>query len=145
MRGVRKKGIGKDPERVLQAAIDLNEQDPDGYDELWVVVDVDEHSTLETALIRARRLKIPMVVSNPCFEIWLVWHYEDCAAYQCTKDAIERLERYGHTEKQVPNSFPYHAHHDATRRAGNGVPPGDLGPNPSTAMPHLLAALQRRA
>lgn len=145
VKGVRSKGVGKDPERVLQAALDFNEQDPDGFDEIWIVVDVDDHATLDAALVRARRLNIPVVVSNPCFEIWLIWHYEDCAAYQCTKDAVDRLGKFGHTEKQIPNTFPYDAHPDAVRRAKGGVALTEQGPNPSSAMPHLLAALQRRS
>lgn len=144
VRGVRSRGIGKDPERVLQAAIDLNRQDPEGYDETWVVVDVDDHSTLESALTRARRLGIPVVVSNPCFEIWLIWHYESCEATQVRKDVVHRLKKYGHSDKQIPNSFPYHAGAEAIRRAGRLVGAGEVGPNPSSAMPHLLAALQRR-
>lgn len=144
VRGVRAKGIGRDPLRVLQAALDINAQDTDGFDEVWVVVDVDEHATLDEALRAAKRHGVSVVVSNPCFEIWLVWHYEDCAAYQETRAAIERLLKYKHTEKSIPIGFPYEAYEDATRRAGAAAAPGEVGPNPSTAMPSLVAALQRR-
>ncbi len=145
VRGVRAKGVGRDPLRVLQAALDINAQDSDGFDEVWMVVDVDEHATLDEALVEAKRRGVSVVVSNPCFEIWLVWHYEDCHAYQETKATIERLLKYRHSEKSIPNSFPYDAHDEAARRAGDSVAPGELGPNPSTAMPSLVAALQRRA
>lgn len=144
VRGVRSKGIGKDPSRVLAAAHAINDQDTDGYDEIWLVVDVDEHTTLETALEEGARAGIPIVVSNPCFEIWLLWHYEDCGAHQDTRQAIARLAKHGHTDKQIPNSFHYDAYPEAVRRAAERAAPGEIGPNPSTAMPKLLAALQRR-
>lgn len=143
IRGVRPKGVGKDPSRVVRAALDLNAQDPDGYDEVWVLVDVDEHTTLDDALLEARANGIPAIVSNPCFEIWLIWHYEDCGAFQTSKQAAALLERYGHTDKSVPNSFPYAMHAEASRRAGSLVGTCQMGPNPSTAMPHLLQSLRR--
>lgn len=139
---VRPKGVGKDPVSVLQAGIDFNHQDADGYDEIWALVDVDEHKTLDEALKLGRRLPVSVVVSNPCFEIWLIWHYEDCAAYHSTREAIKRLRNYGHSEKDIPNSFPYQAYVDAIRRAGDHVELCQRGPNPSTAMPRLLAALR---
>lgn len=144
VRGVRYKGVGKDPLRVLRAAVDLNRRDPDGFDEVWVVVDVDDHATLEQALAEGGRLGVPVVVSNPCFEIWLVWHYEDCAAHQDAKQVLGKLGKYGHVGKSIPNSFPYDAHGRAAERAGDSVGPWELGPNPSSAVPHLTAALQRR-
>lgn len=142
VRGVRSKGVGKDPARVLRAAMDLNAQDPDGYDEIWVVVDVDEHTTLETAVRTAKETGIPLVVSNPCFEIWLIWHYEDCSAHHETRAAVRRLEKFGHTEKRIPNSFPFDACDEAVRRAEPELPPSAVGPNPSTAMPSLLRSLK---
>ncbi|PSL01019.1 RloB-like protein [Murinocardiopsis flavida] len=99
--------------RVLKAAIDFNSRDTDGYDEVWVVVDVDDHATLDEALQKGRQADIPIVVSNPCFEIWLIWHYEDCRAHQTTSAAIECLTKHRHTEKQIPNTFPYGAYEEA--------------------------------
>ena len=145
VRGVRSKGIGKDPLRVLKAALDIDGADLDGFDEVWVVVDVDDHATLDTALVEGRSRDVPIVVSNPCFEIWLIWHYEDCAGHHDTKAALRRLAKYKHTDKSIPNTFPYDAFDEAERRAGDQVQVWERGSNPSTAMPKLLAALQRRS
>lgn len=142
VRGVRSKGIGRDPSQVVGAAIEMRDADTDGYSATWVVVDVDNHATLDSALREATKEKINVVVSNPCFEMWLLWHYEECTSYQETKSAIARLTRFGHTDKQMPNSFPYHGWNEAVRRAGDSVACGCRGPNPSTAMPHLVEALR---
>ena len=135
------KGVGRDPLSVVRAAVDLQGRDDDKYDQTWVLVDVDEHATLSDAISEGKRENVSVVVSNPCFEIWLVWHYADCAAYHSTKEATARLKKLGHTAKSIPTSFPYDAHVDATRRAGGGIGRWKRGPNPSSAMPQLLAAL----
>lgn len=143
IRGTRLKGIGRDPQKVVQAARDIYEQDPDDkYDQVWVLVDVDRHTTLDDAIADANRLGYSLVVSNPCFEIWLIWHYEDCNSHHSTEQAHRRVKRNGHVDRAIPNSFPFDLHPDATKRAKGGQQPGSCGPNPSTGMPHLLAALQ---
>ena len=43
-------------------------------DQVWIVVDVDEHSTLEDALKQCDRHGYHYAVSNPCFEFWLLLH-----------------------------------------------------------------------
>lgn len=138
------RGVGKDPKHVLRAALDMQDQEPDGFDEVWLVVDVDEHATLDDALVEAKRCGIPVAVSNPCFEIWLVWHYQDCSSHQATKKLAEKLKKHGHVGKDIPNSFPFEAHDEAARRAGSAVAPWERGPNPSSGMPQLIAALKRR-
>lgn len=105
VRGVRSKGIGRDPGRVVKAALEINAADVDGYDEIWVLVDVDEHATLEAAISEAMASAIPMVISNPCFEIWLLWHYEDCAAHKTAQQLERQLAKRGHADKKVPTSF----------------------------------------
>lgn len=38
-----------------------------------------------------------IVLSRPCFEIWLLYHFEDCVGIQTKKECVERLKNY------VPN------------------------------------------
>lgn len=144
VRGLRSRGVGRDPLRVLQAAVAMNEQDLDQFDELCVVVDVDDHATLDNALERALEVGVPMVVSNPCFEIWLLWHYEDCKGHRTSEQLATRLERMGHGGKDIPGRFPFEAHEQAEERAmQNPVRHTTKGSNPSSAMPHLLTSLKR--
>ncbi|GAB2736976.1 RloB family protein [Sinomonas soli] len=145
VRDARRKGVGRDPMGVLSAALELNELDPDGgYDETWLVVDVDEHATLQPALEDARSRSIPVVVSNPCFEIWLLWHYEDCAAHRSPSELARKLRAHGHTDKKVPPGFPFGEYARAEQRASaRPVQHSLAGPNPSSSMPVLLRAIQR--
>jgi RloB-like protein len=51
------------------------------HDEVWCVFDVDQHPYLKDAISLAERNGIKIAVSNPCFELWLILHYEDQNAY----------------------------------------------------------------
>lgn len=144
VRGIRIKGVGSDPSRVLKTAREIGADDTADYDEVWAVVDVDDHATLDQALTAARRASIPMVVSNPCFEIWLVWHYQDCSAHRAPKQLQDSLDREGHSSKHLPPSFPFDRLDYAQSRASRDpVPVRTKGPNPSSAIPELIAALHR--
>ncbi|MEU2668855.1 RloB family protein [Streptomyces sp. NPDC007164] len=73
-------GVGRDPLSVVNEAIrlrDLEGKSGDPFDAVWCVVDVDEHASLERACIEAGRAGIETAVSSPCFEIWLLWHFEN--------------------------------------------------------------------
>ena len=51
------------------------------FDEIWCIFDVDEHPMVSQAIFEARQSEIEIAVSNPCFELWLVLHSENCTAY----------------------------------------------------------------
>lgn len=59
------------------------------YDEIWCVFDVDEH-LWEDAVASAAEKGISVAVSNPCFELWLVLHHQEQAAYIDRKAAQRR-------------------------------------------------------
>lgn len=49
-------------------------------DEFWCVFDVEwpvNHPNLRDALELARRNDIQLAISNPCFELWLILHFQD--------------------------------------------------------------------
>ncbi|GLY49354.1 RloB family protein [Lentzea sp. NBRC 102530] len=48
----------------------------DEYDSVWCVVDVDDFD-IEGARAEAQRLGVELVVSEPCFELWLLLHFTD--------------------------------------------------------------------
>lgn len=51
----------------------------EAYDEVWCVYDVETSDNLvqlENALKEAEAKKIQVAISNPCFEIWLIAHFE---------------------------------------------------------------------
>src|SRR6185436_2146803 len=54
------------------------------YDEVWCVTDVDHYERdggKVTAAVALAGDDIKLAVSNPCFELWLLLHHEDCAAH----------------------------------------------------------------
>lgn len=73
---------------------EANKADP--FDEVWCVFDVEAKLTqqarfgLRPALDAARRSRISCAVSNPCFELWLLWHSIDRNAW-ISSDEAQRL------------------------------------------------------
>lgn len=70
---------------------------PERYDEIWCVTDVDsferEGGKVTAALALAAEAGINLAVSDPCFELWLLLHHEDCTAYCAGREAVERRLR----------------------------------------------------
>jgi hypothetical protein len=62
-------------------------------DEVWCVFDVDEHPKLAEARDQANANGIQLAVSNPCFELWLLLHFQE-----------HRAHAGGHAQGQV---FPW--------------------------------------
>jgi hypothetical protein len=59
-------------------------------DEFWCVFDVewpDNHPGLAEAVAMAQREGIHLAISNPCFELWLVLHHQDCRRWLTNSDA----------------------------------------------------------
>ncbi|GGM77989.1 hypothetical protein GCM10011609_12190 [Lentzea pudingi] len=52
----------------------------DEYDGVWCVVDVDNFD-IGAARVAAARAEIELVVSEPCFELWLLLHFVDHRAH----------------------------------------------------------------
>jgi hypothetical protein len=51
------------------------------HDEIWCVFDVNSHPKLPEAIQLAVQHGIEVAVSNPCFELWLILHYQDQTAH----------------------------------------------------------------
>ncbi len=89
---------GRDPESLVVEAgrrrredIERARRDTDNgntYDSVWVVFDVDDFARqIPTAIKLAADEGVSCIISNPCFEIWLLWHVRDTGAYCATGDA----------------------------------------------------------
>ena len=125
-------------------------QGPD-FDEIWCVFDVDQHPNLPQALHEARQSNIHVALSNPCFELWLLLHYEDHTAHIERHDAQRRTATLGVTDgKRLLASATEELlsrHDDATQRAqalaarhlGNGDDPAS---NPSSNVWELIDELR---
>lgn len=46
-------------------------------DQVWIMFDRDEHPKVKETIDNYRRAGISVAYSNPCFELWLILHFED--------------------------------------------------------------------
>jgi hypothetical protein len=88
------------------------------YDHVWCVFDIDEHPAVLDAKQQARDNGIDLAISNPCFELWILLHFQDQRAHidravvqrQCAK----YLPDY---EKKVPFNKLHPKYDEAVQRA----------------------------
>ena len=76
---------GFDPRAVVEKAIELKKtananRRGTSRASVWAVFDRDEHPRFEQAQQLAEKNDIRVAASNPCFELWAVFHYQDHAA-----------------------------------------------------------------
>lgn len=145
--GVTTKGVGRDPLSVLRKAVEFRDQaeaDGEPYDWSFVIVDVDRHTTLATCLKVAQAKGIGVIVCNPSFEVWLLWHFDECRGYSSQAELAARLAVRGIHDKNLPAGFPIASYQLAMGRAMAADPDnavGRRGPNPSSAMPALVTSM----
>jgi len=96
-----KKGRGISREDVVNQAVKLKAQADShgkGFDEVWCVLDVETpgaRESLNRALAKAKEHGITACLSNPCFEVWLLSHFEKKArAYNDCDAVIARLNKH---------------------------------------------------
>jgi hypothetical protein len=63
------------PDKVIEYARCLKKKDK-GYDKVYCVIDQDKHDYFLAALKTAQENNIAVIVSIPCFEYWLLLHFE---------------------------------------------------------------------
>lgn len=141
------------PLTLVQRAVERSRDDE--VDECWCVFDVEwplNHPHLDQAIRLADEHGIRLAVSNPCFELWLILHFEDQTAFLDTSAAERRSRKLdGRPGKRIDaarymeNRRPAadRAARLATRHERNGTAfPDD---NPSSGMHALLTAIERPA
>jgi hypothetical protein len=140
-------GKGCAPERLVNHALLRVERSPDDFDEVWCVVDVDEF-VLERAERAAANAGVRLAVSNPCFELWLLLHHEDCrAAVDGAPEALRRLCRHlpGYSKTKL-NFTDFAAGVDDAIERGRRLDDGAIvGPNPSSGIWALVDTIVREA
>ncbi len=130
------------------------------FDRIAVVFDRDSHASYHDALGKAqalhdsglrnderRRVPFCVVASVPCFELWLLLHFEDVLAPLSRQDAVQRLKQH------LPDYQKGQGGHwaatqsrcgEATARTGRLAAStcADDGDQPFTAMHDLVARLR---
>lgn len=137
-------GAGKDPLRTVKEAI--KQKKCGDYDWVVCLVDRDEHRNFDDAFRAAKENGIDVLVSNPCFDVWLLWHFEDMTRNSSSKEVQEKLSKQGVVRgKHLSNSFPVKEYQEARRRALDAcsrLEANQIGDNPSSGMVLLLDLLE---
>ena len=123
----------------------------DEGDQVWAVFDRDTHEYFEAALSLCEKSSINVARSNPCFEVWLILHHEDCHRPLTSHAAQKRLEQlcpeYDRNASKTVDAAKIIPHINAAetraqmhlaRRAAEGKPFG-----PSSTNVHLLTQALR--
>lgn len=144
---------GGTPKTPVETAVRLmkeaaKSQDPnDHFDQVWCVFDIDEHPKIPDARQQAHDNGISLVISNPCFDLWILLHYQDLRqpthrhrvqsacrkhipAYDKSPPCEELFERFPEAEERAIALNKWHA----TR--------GTDGQNPSTNAHDLVAKIR---
>ncbi|MGH3852899.1 MAG: RloB family protein [Pseudonocardiaceae bacterium] len=137
------------PQTLAQLAIGRKADDE--VDECWCVFDVEwpkKHPNLTQAIQLARDHNIRLAISNPCFELWLILHFEDQTAFLDTDETESRSRKLdGRSDKRINAEQYMPRRHKAAQRASSlscrherdQTPfPHD---NPSSTMSDLLKAI----
>jgi hypothetical protein len=119
------------------------ERNRNGYDVVFAVSDKDEFNDIDAALRKAAKLGISLIISNPCFEAWLIFHFEDCDTYlSCAADAKKRLRRHLPAYDKTALRFDDFEAGILDAVARTRAHKGDLSVNPTSTMWQLVNELR---
>lgn len=154
---VRVVPTGFDPRGVVEKAIE-HKREADATSKgtsrtcVWAVFDRDEHLRFEEARQLAKSNEIRVATSNPCFELWAVFHYKDQAAPISARLCQRLLEdlcdgyRVGRGKLFRDVAAIGNGHDDAVQRGERSLRErereGDPQGNPSTSMHVLMESIR---
>jgi hypothetical protein len=138
--------------RLLEEARNEAKQQRDEnlrYDSVWAVFDVDEHPNLSKARALALKEGIEMAISNPCFELWALLHFQDQRAH-VERDSVTSMLRnhIREYEKLLPYERLTPQYQNAVTRAKAldvaAEHHDECGRNPSTTVYRLTELIRTK-
>jgi hypothetical protein len=94
---------GPQPLQVVRSA-EAEFKQTKQFEKVFAVFDCDDHPDYRDAITKAESLKLKndegelvifkAIVSVPCFELWLLLHYEDILYYSDRKGILNQLQIY---------------------------------------------------
>lgn len=87
-----KKAGGTDSRTLVEFAIDKKRDNI--YEHIWCVFDCDENKNIEATFQIAQKEDIQIAFSNPCFELWILLHYQDHRAFVERDKIIPMIKKY---------------------------------------------------
>lgn len=153
--------MGSAPISVVKSAVYLNQEQiklygqSAAYEKVYCVYDTDEHVSLASAIELIKTHKFNDIISNPCFEYWLLMHFkytrspflkssDKTAAEMCQKELKQYLPEYQKTGvsqcfalllDKTPTAIT-----NSNRGISDAVATAEY--NPSTNMHELIILLQ---
>jgi hypothetical protein len=90
------KGVGENPSRLVQSAIDLNAEADEEYDQVWCVFDRDDWppQDFNNAIHKAENHNLKVAYSNEAFELWYVLHFEFLNTGIPRDDYIKKMTKF---------------------------------------------------
>jgi RloB-like protein len=98
-------GEGTQPDQVVESAINEFQKTKE-FDKVYAVFDRDDHPTYANAIHKAdahksklrnderKTVEFNAIVSVPCFELWLLLHFENIAAHFHRDEIFQRLRKH---------------------------------------------------
>lgn len=136
---------GDDPIKMVKKG--ANKKRQDGYDRIFIVVDVDDFriDQLRKAATSARNQGMYLIVSNVCFEVWLLAHSRNLKGTNYTREELlKKLVTCGYYEekgrKKTTKGFPLKDWENAMNNI-HILLPNEIGENPATAVPVVVEAI----
>ena len=86
-----------EPLGLVRSAISHKEREQqlgDSFNQVWCIFDVEApepHASFNQAVELARQHNIRCGITNPCFELWLILHFEECHGWLTTDQACRHL------------------------------------------------------
>jgi hypothetical protein len=143
------------PLTIVQSAVARKKQEDakkktnsfDGLYEVWAVFDIDEHPNIPQAINMAKANHVYTAISNPCIEIWFLWHFTFHQSYIHRHDLQRELAKYMASYqsdgsklidyKQIKDHYAL-AKTRAEKQLANHQVTGNPYDNPSTTLYKLL-------
>lgn len=116
------------------------------YDQVWCVFDRDEHVHFNEAIKQASDNNLDLAVSNPCFELWILIHFQDQTTGLTRQDARNKVRYYIPAYEKKISFAELKGHTDtAVRRArkleSDAKESGKVTDNPTTGVWKLVQKL----
>ena len=145
------------PKTLVERAVQLKSEadgkakrlkdDNEKYEEVWCVFDIDNHPLIPEARDQARANGIELAISNPCFELWPLLHFQDQRAH-IERGKVQRLcrqlmpgyeKRLNYASLRPRYSGALQRAEDLERWHGSR---GTAGANPSTTVHRLVERIK---
>jgi len=131
-------------------------REPGGYDHIFCVFDKDGHESFDRARVKvgelANRARNPLpireIISVPCFEMWVLLHFEKTdAPFQKCDDVAARIQRqhmreYSKADPNVAKQLMAYIEMALTNSVWLASRAGIINDNPSTSVHKLIGHLK---